>query len=218
MPTRNYILLGPPGSGKSTQAERLKKALGLTHIDMGSALRAAAREDTPFGHELNEIINQRHELVSDEIMERVLIQAIERAPENTGVLIDGTPRRASQIDAVIRVLQDSGRAIKGVIFISLSEQEAVERISKRYLCRNCLQPYILGKDFFSPTEVCSVCGGEIAQRADDTPEGIRTRYQIFHSETLPVIEHFEKMHLLLRIDGDQEADATFQSIIDQLDK
>jgi adenylate kinase len=218
MPTRNYILLGPPGSGKSTQAERLKQALSLTHIDMGSALRAAAREDTPFGRKLNEIINQRHELVSDEIMEEVLVQVIRRAPENIGVLIDGTPRRASQIDAVVRVLQSSGRAIKGVIFINLSEKEAVERISKRYLCQGCLRPYIWGKDLFSQTEVCGTCGGKIAQRADDTPEGVRTRYQIFHSETLPVIDYFEKMHLLLRIDGDQDAETTFRNIIDHLDK
>lgn len=218
MSTGNYILLGPPGSGKSTQAELLKKALGLVHIDIGSELRAAAEEDTPFGHTLNDTINRRRELVSDEVMAAILKKALSRVPETIGVLIDGAPRRASQIDEVLRVIRASGRTIAKVIFISLSEEESVERISKRYLCFGCRQPYIFGKDIFSPDTACSVCGGKIGQRKDDTPAGVRKRYGIFHSETLPVIEHFEKEHLLLRVDGNQDADAIFKDIIGQIDK
>lgn len=212
----NYILLGPPGSGKSTQAELLKKALGLVHIDIGSELRAAAEEDTPFGSTLNDIINRRRELVSDDIMATILEKALSRVPATVGVLIDGAPRRASQIDEVLRVVRSSGRTIDKVIFIGLSEKESIERISKRYLCSGCRQPHIFGKDIFSSDAVCDVCGGKISQRKDDTPEGVRTRYQIFHSETLPVIEHFEKEHMLISVDGNQEADATFNDILGQI--
>lgn len=214
----NYILLGPPGSGKSTQAELLKKALGLAHIDIGSELRAAAEEDTSFGHMVNDIMNQRHELLPDDIMKAVIEKSLKNIPATQGLLLDGAPRRASQIDEVLGVIHDSGRTIDRVIFISLSEEESVERISKRYFCLSCRKPYILGRDIFSTEAVCDACGGKIGQRKDDTPEGVRTRYQIFHSETLPVIEHFEKMHLLLRVDGNQEADAIFKDIIAQIDK
>jgi adenylate kinase len=208
----NYILLGPPGSGKSTQAKRLKEAFGLEHIEMGSEMRAVSEEDTPLGRAVNEAINHRHELTSDDIMEAVLEKALKRVPENVGVLIDGAPRRAAQIEVVKKVLQTPGRSIDRVIFISISEEESVKRISKRYFCFDCRRPYILGADIFDEKAECKMCGGKIGQRKDDTPEGVRKRYQVFSSETLPVIEYFEKEKLLLRIDGNRSADEVFLDI------
>lgn len=213
MSHHNYILLGPPGSGKSTQAELLRKALNLVHIDIGSELRAAAEEDTPFGRELNDTINHRHELATDAVMQEVFTRALKRVPADQGILLDGAPRRSSQIDEVLHVLRSSGRNVDRVIFVTLSESESVERISKRYLCFGCRQPYVFGKNLFSSDTKCVVCGGKIGQRKDDTPEGVSKRYQIFYSETLPVIEYFEKEHLLLRVDGDQAAEKIFQDIM-----
>ncbi len=212
MSVKNYILLGPPGSGKSTQAKNLQETFGLAHIDIGSEMRAVAKEDTSFGRNLNEIINQRHELASNEIMSAVLEQALKRVPENAGVLIDGAPRNVPQIEAVLQALHHFERSIEKVIFISISEEDAVERISKRYLCLDCLRPYILGQDIFNAETKCGVCGGAIGQRPDDTPAGVRKRYQIFYSATLPVIEHFEKEHLLVRVDGHRSADEVFRNI------
>lgn len=214
--TKNYILLGPPGSGKSTQAKRLKEMFGLEHIEMGAEMRAVSEEGTPLGRAVNEAINHRHELTSDDIMADVLKNALKRVPENTGVLLDGAPRRAAQIDVVARALGDFGRAIDKVIFINLSEEKSVERISKRYFCFACRRPYVLGQDIFDVEIGCAVCGGKIGQRKDDTTEGVRKRYQVFSSETLPVIEHFEKERLLIRIDGQKSVDEIFEDIKNSL--
>lgn len=218
MTTGNYILLGPPGSGKSTQAEFLRKKLGLVHIDIGSELRAAAEEDTPFGHELNVIINHKRELAPDTVMEKVLQNTLARVPEGTGVLLDGAPRRKGQIEHVLEALKASGRPLTKAIFIQLSEAESVERISKRYLCFGCHRPYIMGKDITEKDAVCIHCGGKIGQRKDDTPEGVRKRFQIFHTDTLPVIEYFKEQGKLLTVDGNQGSDAIFQRITEELAK
>lgn len=212
----NLILLGPPGSGKSTQAKRLKEAFGLEHIEMGSEMRAVSEEDTSLGRAVNEAINHQHELTSDDIMEAVLVNALKRVSLNQGVLVDGAPRRISQIEVVRRALKNFGRAIGKVIFINILEEEAIKRISKRYFCFDCRRPYILGQDILNAEEECKVCGGKIGQRKDDTQEGVRKRYQVFSSETLPVIEHFEKERILIRIDGQKSVDEIFEDIKNSL--
>lgn len=214
--SKNYILLGPPGSGKSTQAKRLQEAFGLIHIEMGAELRAAAQEDTPLGRKLYEVVNNRREFASDEIMAEVLGKALKRVPEDKGVLIDGSPRQVSQIEIVSRMLNDLGRPIEKVIFIDLSEEDAIKRISRRYLCLSCLHPYILGQDILSVAEKCGICGGQIGQRPDDTEEGARKRYRIFYEKTLPVLKYFEKENMLIRVEGGQSANEVFHDIVARL--
>src|SRR3989344_198373 len=215
----NYILLGPPGSGKSTQAELLRKAFDLVHIDIGSELRAAAEQDTSFGRELNDIVNRRRELVPDETVSTVLRMALERVPQSKGILLDGAPRRVSQIQPVLAVLQEFGRSLTKAIFIEISEEGSIGRISRRYLCFGCHRPYILGKDLHDEADgTCETCGGKIGQRKDDTKEGVRKRFQIFQEETLPVIEYFEREGTLARIDGNQGADAIYRDILAKTSK
>lgn len=209
----NFSLLGPPGSGKSTQAELLKKEFDLAHIDIGSELRAVAEQDTKIGHTVDEIIHHRGELVPDNIMEEVFRQAIAQVPKNKGIILDGAPRYVSQIDELLGILEEYGRVINKVIFIDISLEESTARISKRYLCFGCRRPYILGKDITVSDVVCRFCGGRIGQRKDDTPEGVRKRFTVFQSETFPVIEYFEKKGLLLRVDGKQNPETIFQNII-----
>lgn len=211
--TKNYSLLGPPGSGKSTQAELLKKKFDLAHVDIGSELRVAAEQDTETGRAIDEIIHHRGELVPDSIMEEIFRQAIVRVPKNKGVIFDGAPRYVSQIDEFLQILETYNRSINKIIFIDISLEESIARISKRYLCFGCHRPYILGKDITNGDMVCQYCGGKIGQRKDDTPEGVRKRFMVFQTETFPVIEYFEKKGLLLRVDGKQSPDAIFHDIV-----
>jgi adenylate kinase len=204
MKQKTYILLGPPGSGKSTEAKILHKTLGLTHIEVGSELRRVATEDSDLGKLVHEIIYEKKELVPDGIIGKVLDRALDRA--TTGILLDGAPRRTSQIDEVIEILAEHERKIEKLIYLHLSLEECVERISKRFLCQNCKQAYKQGVDQDVETKLCSKCGGPVAQRDDDTPEGVAKRYQVFQEETVPVIEHFKNEGLVVEVSalGDPE--------------
>lgn len=213
---RAYILLGPPGSGKSTQADIFKREFGSAHVDIGSALRRAASEPTPIGEMLDEIIHEKHELVPDGVVRSVLEGELRKTGEDQSVIIDGAPRRASQIRDTISALISTGKLLSGVIFIGLSEEESVRRISRRFSCSSCGEKLILGKDIETKDAMCPKCGGKISQRADDTPEGVRTRWNVFHDETLPVLEHFSREGKLIRVSGEQDAEAIFTDIRSKL--
>jgi len=214
MPLKDtYILLGSAGSGKSPQAELLKSSLHLSHIDIGSELRAVASQNTSLGRRVNDIINVKHEFVPDDVVFAVLVDAVLSVPETVGLLIDGIPRRESQIGKILDVLEKSHRSLNKVIFIDVPAAVSVERISKRYACQGCKRTYILGKNLIYAEKPCRYCGGRITQRADDTEEGVRKRHQIFQEETLPVVRYFEGTGQLLHINGDQETYKVFQSIL-----
>lgn len=217
MPLKDtYILLGSAGSGKSTQAELLKSSLHLAHIDIGAELRAVAAQDTPLGREVNESININHAFASDEVVFAVLVDAVRSVPETVGLLIDGIPRRESQIEKVMSVLAETKRELNKVIFIDVPEAVSVERISKRYACQGCKRTYILGKNLIDSNVPCRYCGGKIAQRQDDTEEGVRKRHHIFNDETRPVIKYFEKTGHLLHVNGDQETYKVFKFILEHI--
>lgn len=197
MNQKTYILLGPPGSGKSTEAKILHQELGLSHIEVGSELRKVAIEDSELGRLVNEIIYEKKELVPDGIIGQVIDRALDRV--DTGILLDGAPRRISQIDEVRDILAEHGRKIEKIIYLYLSLEDCVERISRRFLCTGCKTAYKQGVDPEVETGICSKCQGKVMQRTDDTPEGVAKRYQIFQAETVPVIEHFKKLGLVAEV-------------------
>lgn len=198
------VLIGPPGSGKSTQADFLVREMNAAHVDMGLALRKTAELDTPLGRRIADIMNTRMGLVSDDVVEEVLAGALASVSPNQNVVLDGAPRRKSQIALVEEVLEKYRRSVDAVLSIVLSEEESVRRIASRRMCPLCNRSFIAGKDFELGVEICPSCGTSLERRKDDTESGVRKRFAVFFEDTLPVIEYYRNANRLIEINGLQD--------------
>ncbi len=212
----NIIILGPQGSGKGTQALFLAKKLNAVHIDLGKTLRKLAKEENPLGRELHEIIHVKKELVSDEVIMKVLIEEFKRIPNGKGIILDGAPRRIDQIKDVKQAFIDVGRNIDKIIFINVPDAESIDRVSKRYSCPKCHKHFALGENLASPSDLCPNCNGPVEQRKDDTREGVLKRLSIFKKQTIPVIEYFRKEGVLIEVDGTKSKNEILENIISRL--
>jgi adenylate kinase len=214
----NIIIIGPQGSGKGTQAILLSEILNAVHIDLGKTLRRLAKENNPLGKELYEIVHVKKELVSDEIIEKILVEEFKKIPEEKGIILDGAPRRADQIEDVEQAFADAGRKIDKIIFINILEKESIERVSKRYSCSKCHKHFTLGENLGSPSELCPDCHSPVEQRKDDTKEGILKRLAIFKEQTIPVIEYFRKKNVLVEVNGMKSKVEVLDEIVEKLGK
>lgn len=212
----NIIILGPQGSGKGTQAEKLSQKFGLEHIDMGKFLREVSKMDTPLGKEVYRVQNVTKTLVPSQILQEVFKVKLNSLPREQGIIFDGFPRNIDQMGYFEKALIEFGRHVDKVIFINLSEEESIKRISKRRVCEKCRKVFILGKDIKNDTDPCPDCGGKIIQRIDDTQEGVKKRLEIFKKDTLPVVEYYRERGKLLEIDGSKSIEEVFKEILRKL--
>ncbi len=206
------ILLGPPGSGKSTQADFLVREMDAVHVDIGLALRKTAEMNTPLGARVADIMNRRKELVPDDIVEEVLSGALASVPPNRLVIVDGAPRCETQIEIIDAILKTFERRVNLAIYVALSEEESVRRISHRWMCSQCNRSFVSGVDFPEGNAFCPSCTLPLSRRKDDTEEGVRKRFQVFSSNTLPVVEHYRKEGTLLEVDGAKDPITIFGDI------
>lgn len=212
----SFIILGPQGCGKGTQAELVAQKFKLEHFDAGNALRRVAKQDTPLGREVYAIQNVTKTLVPARILREVLHIRLASLPREQEVVFDGVPRKMEQAQYFEEALLEFGRKIEKVFFINIDEEESVRRISKRWTCKECKQGLVMGQEIATSTDRCPHCNGEIMQRGDDTPEGIRKRLKIFLEETMPVIEFYRERGLLVEIDGAQAVEKVFADIVDKM--
>jgi len=206
------ILLGPPGSGKGTQAERLRKELKLPHVASGDLFRDHLKRESELGI-LARSYMDIGQLVPDDVTIAMVKERLSRPDCRGGTILDGFPRTLAQAEALDSILQELGQQLTGVLFIAIPDDVLIERLSGRRICRNCQTPYHI---LFSPPremETCDLCGGELYQRDDDQPETIKERVDVYHQQTAPLIKYYLAADLLHEIDGNIEIDQVTEILI-----
>ncbi|TMK75397.1 MAG: adenylate kinase [Actinobacteria bacterium] len=200
----NLVLLGPPGSGKGTQGERLQEDLRLPYYATGDILRAAVREGTDLGNEAKEYMG-RGDLVPDEVMVGLIAERVASAEAADGFILDGFPRTIAQAEALDAKLSELGRGLTAVLLIKVPDDEVIRRLSGRRICPN---GHVFHMDFDPPKEegVCDICGERLEIRDDDKPEVVRHRLGTYHDKTEPLVAYYEERGVLDRVDGQRAPD------------
>lgn len=212
----NLILLGPQGSGKGTQAKLLAEKYNLEHLNMGEVLRQIAKSDNPLGKKIGEM-HDAGILIPSDMLRKILQLEVNSLNREKNLIFDGVPRKMDQAMYFEDVLSESGRKVSHLIYIKVSEEESIERITKRWQCEKCKKVLIMGKDVQSPEDQCPECEARIVQRADDTLEGIKKRLDIFEKETVPVIKYYKEKGKVIEINGEQIMEKVFQDICKKID-
>lgn len=200
----NIILLGAPGAGKGTQAEKISEKLGIPTISTGNIIRAALKEGTPMGLKAKEF-TEKGQLVPDEIVIGIIKDRLSADDCKNGFILDGFPRTIPQAEA----LDAMGVAIDKVIDIEVSDDAIVKRMSGRRTCAACGATYHI--EFKKPQQdgICDQCGGELSLRKDDAPETVLERLKVYHSETEPLKDYYKRTGKLKIVEGqDEVADTT----------
>jgi adenylate kinase len=204
------VLLGPPGAGKGTQAERLAHHLGVPHIVTGDLLRVAVRERTELGLKAKGYMD-RGELVPDELVVELIREQLDRVGEG-GFVLDGFPRNMSQAEAL-----DGITEIDLAILIEIPREEVIRRLGARRVCEGCGRVYNLISQPPKSEGICDVCGGELRRRTDDSPKVVAKRYDVqYNHEARPLIESYRRRNVLVTIDGNGTVEEVFERILSAL--
>jgi adenylate kinase len=195
----NLILLGPPGSGKGTQGERLQEDFRLPYYATGDILRAAVRDGSEIGREAKEYM-ERGDLVPDDVIVGVIAERIDQKEAEDGFILDGFPRTEPQAEALSSKLGDLRRELSAAVLFDVSDDEVVRRLGGR---RTCTNGHVFHVEFDPPKNegICDVCGAPLEIRDDDDPSVIRHRLEQYHAKTEPLIAYYEGRGLLKRVDG-----------------
>jgi adenylate kinase len=201
----NLVLLGPPGSGKGTQGERLQEDFRLPYWATGDILRAAVRDGTELGRKAKEYMD-RGDLVPDDVMVGVIGERISDHEAADGFILDGFPRTTPQAEALDREMESLGRRLTAALLIDAPDEEVMRRLGGR---RTCIKEgHVFHVEFDPPKHegVCDLCGSRLIVRDDDKPEVIRHRLEEYRAKTEPVVAHYEDMGILRRVDGARAPD------------
>jgi adenylate kinase len=212
----DIILLGPPGAGKGTQAQRLERTRGMVQMSTGDMLRQAVKAGTPVGLKAKAVM-EAGELVSDSIVSALIGERLDQA-DAKGAIFDGFPRTGHQAQALEILLGERGRKLDHVIELEVDEEALVERITGRFSCGNCGAGYHDRFKLPKTEGTCDVCGAhEFKRRPDDNEQTVRTRMAEYRAKTAPILPHYEERGLVRRVDGMASVEEVAAAIDDILD-
>jgi adenylate kinase len=203
--SRNFILLGPPGAGKGTQAERLGRAYGVPKISTGEMLREAVAAGTPLGRAAREVMDAGH-LVGDEVMVAIVEERLHRPDAASGFVLDGFPRTVAQAEALDRMLEGRGGAT--VLQLVVPVDTIVARLIDRRVCGACGANAAPG----THDATCPRCGGGFVQRTDDEESVVRERLLVYEAQTAPLVEYYRRRPGFMALDGSQPPDAVERAV------
>lgn len=205
----NIVLLGAPGAGKGTQAQRLVAEYGVAHISTGDLLRAAIKNGTELGKQAKSYMD-KGQLVPDELVVNLVKERLADDDAQKGFILDGFPRNTAQAVVLDSELKDMGLALDAAVLVDVDPDVIVKRLSSRRTCKNCGYTAPAGVD------VCPRCGGEMYQRDDDKPETIQRRLDVYQTQTAPLIEYYKGHGLLKTVNGEQAVDDVYKDMKEQL--
>jgi adenylate kinase len=215
IPGARLVILGRQGAGKGTQCVRLSRHYVVPHISTGDMLRAAVREQTPLGVLAKEIMDSGG-LVGDDIMIGLVAERLQRADAETrGYILDGFPRTVAQADALDEIA--GSRPLDVVIDLHVDRAVVLQRITARRVCRDCGTNYTATGAERQPW-ICEVCGGDVTQRADDHPDAVNRRLDLYEEQTAPLIEHYKKTERLAVVDGVGPVEEVFRRLTEVIAK
>lgn len=201
----NIVLLGAPGAGKGTQAQKLVEEFGVAHISTGDLLRAAVKAGTKLGVRAKEYMDAG-QLVPDKLVVDLVKERLAADDAKKGFILDGFPRNTAQAVTLDSALADMGLSLDAALLVDVKAEVIVERLSSRRTCRDC------GYSAPAGVDVCPSCGGEMYQRDDDKPETIQNRLNVYESQTAPLVEYYKGKGLLKAVDGDRPVDDVYADV------
>jgi adenylate kinase len=208
----HVVLLGAPGAGKGTQAPILARAIGGIHLSTGDMLRQAVREQTRLGQEARSYMEQGL-LVPDQVVLGMVMERLKQPDAQSAFVLDGFPRNLPQAEKLDAALAAEGKRIDRALYIDVPRDELIARLGGRWTCSSCQAIY---HDVESPPAtpgVCDRCGGELRQRADDRPEAVQRRLQVYLDETLPLVDYYRAKDTLREVNGNQRPERVTEALL-----
>ena len=208
----HLLILGPPGAGKGTQAEKLVKKYKLVHVSTGDILREAVKEETTMGLQAKEYMDKGF-LVPDEVVIGIIRERMQHPDCQEGALFDGFPRNLDQAEALDNIFSELKLTMQAAIDIEVAEEELVRRLTGRRVCRQCGATFHLKNNPSKVRNICDHCGGELYQRDDDTIDTVQERLEVYKKNTAPLIDYYKQKGIYYGIDGSKSIDEVFSDII-----